>query len=594
MEKKVSDWAYREEEGQAVLRLLNEHPGECVAVDTEDTGLNVYDGEDMLIGVSIAAVIDGEPVSHYFPVAHPTGDAINAKTFEMLRHVLTDGRELIFANYQYDAAALLFCGIDLLAPKIPFYDIQTMANLVNENKPKTKSLEEIAKHYLGPDSVKVDTPEIAKEKKTGWKNTTAKDIWDYAVVDAELTYGSWFELINHPNWIDLRENTTVWDDKQQLIRILLEMRMRGVMLDFELTTELEAIGRAHMAELREQMGFNPGSNAQLAEVMIDTLGLPVLKRSPKTGKPSFDKSVMPLYDELLEQLDNPLAKQLMEYRGWQKATTASYTAYLEARRPDGAIRCSFNTHRTVTGRLSSSEPNLQQVPKVTDKPWNGKVKDCFVARPGYVLLSADYSQLELRLAVAYSGEPSLVQVFEEGRDIFTEMSTELGMTRGDTKTFVYSTQYGGGDKRISTVFKVPMAKARKMRMNYYATYPRFRAFNEACQHRAETTMRCKLWSGRYRHFQFKSEAFKAMNSVIQGGAADIVEKVMIRAWNELESDDCHMLLQVHDALVFEVREDLADEYSARIKELMEDVNGAVGQDLFNVKFNVEVTGWSEK
>lgn len=589
----VSALAYREEEGQAVLRLLHEHPDEPLAVDTEDTGLGVYDGEDMLIGVSIAAVIDGEPISHYFPIAHPAGDAVSEKTVAMLREVLTNGRDLILANWQFDAAALLFGGIDIT--KCPFFDILTMANLVDENRPMKKELDQLAKRYLNEEVGKVKDPFIDKEKKTGWPTCTAEQMWDYAVVDAELTWRVWFELINHPNWIDLREHTTVWDDKQQIIRILLEMRMRGVVLDIELTTELETLGRAKMAELREKMGFNPGSNEQLREVLIDQLGLPILKRSPKTGKPSFDKTVMPDYEIMLDRLDNPLARLIMDYRGWQKATTASYTAYLTHVRADGRVRCGFNTHRTVTGRLSSSEPNLQQVPKVTDKPWNGRVKECFIAPPGYVLLSADYSQLELRLAAAYSGEPELHRIFEEGRDLFTEMAEQLGMTRGDTKTFVYSVQYGAGDKRVSTVFGVPMKKAREMRNNFYATYPRFRAFEESCARKAEVAMKCKLWSGRYRHFQYKSESYKAMNSVIQGGAADIVEKVMIRAFNELDDgENCRMLLQVHDALVFEVREDLADEYRVRIKELMEDVNGAVGKDIFDVVFNVEVTEWSEK
>lgn len=591
--RKVSDFAFEEERGIALLRLLNEHPNEPMAVDTETTGLHVFDGRDMAIGVSIAGLIDGEPVSHYFPIAHPAGDAVGDKTKAMLFHILTDGRELIFANVQFDMAALLFAGCD--TTKSFFYDVLTMSMLVDENDPFGKrGLDNLARHYA--DWEKLVDPFVEKEKKTGNQTITAEQMWAYAVRDAEATFAVWMNLIDHKNWIDLQESTDVWEHKVKLIRILLEMKLRGILLDPVPAREMVGVGRARMEELRESMGFNPGSNKQLAEVLIDKLGLPILLKSKKTGDPSFSALVMPLYDKMLEELDNPLAKQLSAYRGWQKAVTASYEPYLREVSPvDGRIHASFHTHRTVTGRLSSSDPNLQQVPKESIKPWNGKVKECFVAKPGFVLISADYSQLELRLAAAYSGEKQILEVFADPeRDVFTEMSKELGFTRNNTKTFVYSTQYGGGEKRISDVFGVTKLVAKKMRANFFSSYPRFRAFNDACAQRAESTLKVKIWSGRYRHFKYRSDGYKAMNSVIQGGAADVVERVMIRVFDELDSEDCRMLLQVHDALVFEVREDLAVGYANRIKALMEDVNGAIGQDLFEVIFNVEVTPWTGK
>lgn len=587
-----SDWAYREEEGRELLAALRATT-EPVAVDTETTGLNVFDGRDMVIGVSIAFLLDGEPKSHYFPVAHESGRNYKAETLRRLFSVLGDGRELIWANVQFDWAGLIFAGCDLR--RSGFYDILTMHRLIDEEAmgKREVSLDNLAGHWA--DWEKVVDPFVEAEKKSGNHNITPEQMWDYAVRDAEATYAVWLNMIQHPAWIDLRESTDVWEVKQDEIRVLIEFKLRGVLLDQELADELAKRGRARMAELREEMGFNPGSNPQLAEVLIDRLGLPILKASAKTGNPSFDKSVMPAYDRMLEEMNDPTAKQLAEYRGWQKAVTASYEPYLRLVSPiDDRVHASFHTHRTVTGRLSSSDPNLQQVPKEGEKPWNEHVKECFVAKPGYVLLSADYSQLELRLAAAYAQEKAILEVFEDPtRDVFTEMSVALGFTRSNTKTFVYSTQYGGGEKRIEDVFGVTKAQARKMRNNYFATYPGFRRFNEKCSQRVKVTLKAKLWSGRYRHFKYKSHSYKAMNSVIQGGAADIVARVMVRVFNELDSEDCWMLLQVHDALVFEVREDLAEEYAVRIKELMEDVNGAIGQDLFNVKFNVEVSPWAK-
>lgn len=585
--------AFRESEGMALLAALADDPTLVIAVDTETTGLRVA-STDWGIGVSITALIDGEPVSHYFPVAHPSGPNLSDEAFEMLQGVLgANGlRPLIFANVQFDLLSLLSMEIDVV--QNPFWDILTMANLIDENVPKTKSLDQLGKVYLEDEKVK--DPYVEKEKKSGNRNITGAEMFEYACQDSALTYGVWLELTAHKNWVELEETTDVWPEKQRLIRVLIALRQRGILVDQDVAREMEVLGTQHMTRLRDLLAFNPGSHKDLERIFIQTLKLPVLKKSKKTGAPSFDSSVMEQYDLLLEKMDSPLAKQIKEYRGWQKATTACYRPYLELVDEDGRIRCSFNTHRTTTGRLSSSEPNLQQIPKESNKPWNGRVKECFVASPGYVLISADYSQLELRLATAYCGEESLKAIFNEDRDLFTEMSVELGMSRPDTKTFVYSMQYGAGEQKTMMQFDVTRLQAQKMRNNYYATYPKMAAFNAHCTMRAERDSKVRLWTGRYRHFQYRSESYKAMNSVIQGGAADLVERIMVRVFEETESDDCHMLLQVHDALVFEVREDMVEAYTSRIKALMEDVNGVIPphlDGLFDVKFNVEVSPWTK-
>jgi DNA polymerase-1 len=253
----------------------------------------------------------------------------------------------------------------------------------------------------------------------------------------------------------------------------------------------------------------------------------------------------------------------------------------------------------VTGRLSCSQPNLQQVPKASDKAWNGKVKECFIAEDGFVLLNADFSQLELRLATAYAGEEALKEVFAAGRDIFTEMSVVLSefstiFDRQNTKTFVYSTQYGAGRTRLMNVFGVTERQAEQMLQDYYRAYPYFRKLNERCKAKVEKDLRIRIWSGRERHFQYANEGYKAMNSVIQGGSADIVERIMVRCFEELESDDCHILLQVHDSITFEVRIEKVDEYLPRIKAIMEDVSAVTAPTTFDVKFDVDAGFWTQR
>lgn len=585
--------AYKEIEGLELLRRMRLEPDAPFAIDTETTGLRNADGSDYVIGISIAGVLAGYGgESHYFPTDHLVGPNCADSTLYELSLAL-EGRPLIYANVQFDAIGLFNMGLDVRHNE--FYDVCTMATMIDENVPINKSLDQLAKVYVGEDEGKVKDPFVEKEKKSGNRNITGEQMYEYACVDAELTFAVWAQMIETPQWIELSESTNVWEHKQETIRVLIEMRMRGVAMDLKVTAELEAEGTANMARLREALNFNPGSNKDMHRIFIEELNFPILKRGKKTeknplGAPSFDNSVMEVYDELLEDMASPLAKQVKEYRGWSKATTSCYRPYLKLTDSDGRMRASFNTHRTVTGRLSSSDPNLQQIPKESVKPWNGRVKECFVATPGYEIISIDYSQLEYRVLAAYSGEQSLIEIFAEDRDIFTEMAAELGMERPRTKVFVHSTNYGQGEESLSIKFKITRAKAKLMLNNYRASYPAIAMFNARCFDKAETRLQVYIWSGRVRHFQWAKEAYKAMNSVIQGGCADIVERVMVRVFNETESDDCHMLLQVHDALVFEIKTELVEQYSTKIKHLMEDV-ATVAPAFGIVKFNAEVSPW---
>lgn len=584
------DWAFREEEGIEVLRKLYENPTTPIAVDTETTGLRT-DGRDRCIGVSIAAVLETAfgklPLAHYFPTGHPVdGETVRPKTLQMLHYVLRqEGRHLIWMNVQFDVLMLETIGI--YVAEVPFWDIPTMSMLIDENQPYLRSLEALATHYLGEGQGKVETPLVKKEKKSGWPTTTAEQMWDYAVGDTIATWRVWNELIQHREWKILPEE--VWESKQRLIRVLLTMRRRGIRINTELASQQEAIGTKRMAELKRQLGMNPASINDMRHLMIDVLGLPILKMSAKTKKASFDKTVMPDYERMLELDGRKEAQLITAYRGWQKAVTAAYRPYLSLLSPDGRLRATFNTHRTVTGRLSSSDPNLQQIPKTSEKEWNGRVKECFVAEEGYSLVEFDYSQLELRMATAYAGEERLKQVFNEGRDIFTEMSGDLGMERSDTKVLVYTIQYGGGKDRLQVVFRVDEKRAIEIKQNFYDTYPALAELANRVDAKAKAEKRVRLWTGRYRHFEYARESYKALNSIMQGGGADIMERVMVRLFDEIDDEDtARMLLQVHDSLIWEIRNDVLDEVAPQIKAIMEDVAWVNAEIGGAVRFNVDM------
>jgi DNA polymerase-1 len=335
---------------------------------------------------------------------------------------------------------------------------------------------------------------------------------------------------------------------------------------------------------------NPGSTKDLEYLLIDQLGLPVVKTTP-AGKPSFNKYAMEIYDLMLERSDNPLAKQVFAYRGWQKSCSSNYEPYVRLLSPDARLRGHYLMHRTSTGRLSCQKPNLQQIPRAGDKPWNGKMKKCFIPKPGYVLLEGDYKQLEFRLSASFAKEPLLLAAFHDHtRDVFDEMSELLGMPRYDCKTLEYSLSYGAGLRRIMAAFGVSEARAKEIRDNHDRTYPNLKRASTYASNYVIANKKIPIWSGRYRHFLSpKTEAHKAYNSLCQGGAADVVERTMLRAASQgYNTSDCRMLLQVHDSIVWEVREDLVPELRPQLKAVMEDVKPS-----FGVPFDVDLHEWSK-
>ena len=579
-----------------------------VAIDTETTGLKITT-VDHAIGLSVAFLDESRKIqAMYFPYGHV--DSVNnipAWLKHELKEIIEDIPTAVFHHAKFDIPSLESLGINVEGR---FICTLVLAHLVNENKPwNGKGLDALAKHYLGPNRGKLKMPGFDEYVASiGWGNVPYFLMKDYATHDAvltlELAYKLW-PLYKAECEDKLKGETSVWDRKQKLIRVLIQMNKWGVAVDTKRCEELIAQGEVAMEEAQKALGgVNPSSPLQLKELLIDRLGLPVLAwTKPAKGKdpaqhvpkPSFTKAVMPDYERLLEEIgdSSDIAANIIKFRGWQKSVSAFYRAWLNHLSPDGRLRPNYVMHKdpddggTVTGRLSCREPNLQQIPRITKQPWNKDVKKCLIPAPGYVLVEADYSQLELRLGTAYAKELSLAQVFEEGRDIFTEMSERLNMTRDATKTFVYSTQYGAGINRISSVFKITKSQAEALRQHYYRTYPGFRALSDKASTVAKTVGKVRLWSGRYRHFlKPQEEAHKAMNSLIQGGAADIVESVMIECFEGFVNEDCRLLLQVHDSLVFEIKEDQLQHYAKLIRSTMEGVNEHTHK--FGVKFAVDV------
>jgi DNA polymerase I len=556
-----------------------------LAVDTETTvGGDVRDGRDFCMGISAAFEFPGLGlVSNYFPFRHKNGPNLHKTSLAQLKELLEYHDKLIFHNAKFDLVSLQTIGINYTGR---FYDTMLMAHMVNENEPlQGKGLDSLTKYYLNDPGKRKSDEFTGFIKAFGWNMVPSYLMHEYGSYDSELTFRLFRYL--QDEW-DAQDLDKLWPVEEAFTRLLIRMEGRGVRINQALVEGELDRGKSRMGRITDEIGLNPSSPKDLEKLLIDELKLPVVKETPG-GKVSFDKYAMVEYEALLAAMDDDRASKILEYRGYQTTIGLCYKPYRELLSPDGRLRPNYKVHGTVTGRLSCEKPNLQQIPRVSEKPWNGTLKQAFIAEPGFTLWEADYSQLELRLASAYARETELIEIFASGRDVFTEMASEIGMARHDVKTLTYTIQYGGGINRISTVFNVSHSRAADIKDAYYAKYPGFRAMSQKASSLCKRQGFIRLWSGRRRHFERpQEEAHKAFNSVIQGGAAEIVKHTMLRLSESVDGNECRMLLQVHDSIVFEIKNGEETIYLPKIKEIME----AIEPD-FGVKFAVSIKKWGE-
>ena len=556
-------------------------------VDTESNGQSLKDGRGFTIGISIDfAVNDYTAYSYYFPFRHKTDNLSLSYRDELKELIEKGGKKIVCHHTRHDILANNSLGI-----KVPFDfdDTMLLAHSVDENKLSYK-LDYIAKELGLPGKARDNHFEQAI-KLLGWDGMPPANMAEYAATDATLLrpiYSHYKPIYDSED----ESNGELWHYDRRFMLLLNNIELTGAKVDLQLAEREAERGEARMAEIAKELGLNPGSRNDLEELLINKLELPVVKSSPKTNNPSFDKKAMEVYEGYLEKLNSPVAQLVLEYRGYQKAVSSYWKAYLNHVSPDGRIRPNFNLHRTVTHRLSCNTPNTQQIPRITQKEWSKYVKQGFIAEDGYALIEADYSQLEFRLGAAYAQQKDLIEIFNDpNRDIFDEMSIDLSMLRHDTKTLNYTIQFGGGVKRISEAFNIPPANAKLIRDNYFNTYTGFRKVIQMANQTAQGQGFVRTWTGRRRHFEDPyGEAHKAFNAVIQGGAADIVKRQMIRLADAIgwDNPECRMILQVHDSIVFEIIKGKVEYYSRIIKKVLEDVVPD-----FGVQFRVDVHEWGK-
>lgn len=379
----------------------------------------------------------------------------------------------------------------------------------------------------------------------------------------------------------------LWEWEKRFVKAIADMESYGVAIDRSLAESELQMGTQIMSQIIEDLGgLNPTSPKDLEHLLLERLGLPVVRKTPK-GKPSFDKFAMEEYEDILGNRNDPTARMVLEYRGWQKACSTYFKAFLEKQDADGRVRPNFKLHGTRTGRLSCENPNFQQIPRTTDeaKRWNLNTKKCITASSGWNLWELDYSNLELRLAAIYSGQQALIEAFNQGQPIWDYMSDLLGgWEKYKTKTATYAILYGAGKKKLD-LMGIPDEAYR----TYFDTFPRFKWASETINEGAKSQGYVNYWTGRRRHFPPSESPHKAFNSVLQGGGAEVVKRALVEISENVCDQSCRLVLTIHDSIVLEIRQSMENLYLAKAQEIME----RIPTEFFEMKFTVDAHEWGK-
>jgi DNA polymerase-1 len=575
----------------AVLEEIRRAP--LVAIDTETSGLDPMRAE--LVGLSLAVAPDR---SWYLPFAHLPPDGplaggeaprnlppLASAALAPLRALLTDeGVAKAGHNVKFDWLVLRRAGVSLAGVR---YD-SMLASFVLDPGRRSHALDELARERLG---MEMQTYAGVAGKGRGerpFAEVPLADAARYCCADSEMVLR--LEAAFRPELEDHRLLPLLETLEMPLVPVLVEMEATGVLIDRALLGE---IGRGFAKELaaleleiyRAAGGdFNINSTPQLRTILFEKLQLPVLKRT-KTGA-STDFEVL----EQLAAMGHEVPRLMIEYRELSKLKSTYVDALPGFIHPEtGRVHTSYNQTGAATGRLSSSDPNLQNIPVRT--PRGEAIRRAFIAPPGHLLLTADYSQIELRLLAHLSGDPAFVEAFERGGDIHRQTAAVIfGVAENDVapemraraKTINFGTIYGQGPFALSRQLGITQDEAKMFIQQYFERFAGVRRWLDATVEEARQRGYVETLFGRRRYItelkdkNFNIRAFgerTATNSPLQGSAADLIKIAMIRIHAALPAAGikARMLLQVHDELVFEVPEGERAAAADLVKREMEGV-----------------------
>ena len=554
------------------------------AVDTETTSIDYMQAE--LVGLSFAT---SENEACYIPVAHDYPGApeqLECKdVLAQLKPILEDrSAKKIGQHIKYDKNVLANYDISLQG----ILSDTMLASYVLNSVATRHNMDSLSLKYLGHNTIHFEDIAGKGAKQITFNQIALEEAAPYAAEDADVTlrlHKALQALLQ-----DKGELPSVLNDIEvPLSSVLAKMEQNGVLIDSQLLGQQSQTLAARIMELEKEVheladeAFNLGSTKQLQHILFEKMNLPVVKKTPK-GAPSTSEEVL---QELA--LEYELPKKIMEYRGLTKLKN-TYTDKLPKmiHHRTGRVHTSYHQAVTATGRLSSTDPNLQNIPIRTAE--GRQVRQAFIARPGYKVVAADYSQIELRIMAHLSKDQGLVSAFSEGKDIHSATAAEVFEVpldqvsvneRRSAKAINFGLIYGMSAFGLSKQLNISRYDAQQYMDLYFERYPGVLTYMESTREGAKATGYVSTVFGRRLYLpdikasnamRRKGAERAAINAPMQGTAADIIKKAMIDvdAWiNDINDEDILMIMQVHDELVFEIQEDRVDEYVAKIKSLME-------------------------
>ena len=573
----------------AWLKKLND--AKLFAFDTETTGIDAQQAQ--LVGLSFA--IQSHEAA-YIPLTHSyigVPEQLDRDTVLLaLKPLLEDPTKLKVGQHaKFDMNILANCAIGgdpahgITVRGIAF---DTMLESYVLNSTATRhDMDSLAKKYLDYDTVSFQDIAGKGAKQLTFDQIALEQAGPYAAEDADITLRLHQEL--HAQLTAIPSLASVLTDiEMPLVPVLARIERQGALVDAALLGVQSIELGDKMVELERQAyeiageEFNLGSPKQLGAILYEKLGLPVLKKTGK-GQASTAEEVL----AKLAEDDYPLPKVLMQYRSMSKLKSTYTDRLPEQINPrTGRIHTSYHQAVAATGRLSSSDPNLQNIPVRTAE--GRRIRQAFVAPKGYKLLAADYSQIELRIMAHLSKDEGLMNAFRDNLDVHTATAAEVFKVeldevttdqRRSAKAINFGLIYGMGAQKLGKDIGVDTKTAKAYIDVYFARYPGVREYMERTRAQAADQGYVETFFGRRLYLpdinsnkpQERAAAERtAINAPMQGTAADIIKKAMVRVDNWLaDSDlDAKVILQVHDELVLEVREDLVAEVSEKIREHM--------------------------
>ncbi|NOI83636.1 DNA polymerase I [Vibrio tubiashii] len=557
---------------------------EVFAFDTETDSLDYMVAN--LVGLSFATE---EGIAAYVPVAHDYLDAPAQLerdwVLAQLKPILEDDAQAkVGQNLKYDASVLARYGIEMKGIK---HDTM-LASYVYSSVGGKHDMDSLALRFLQHSCISFEQIAGKGKNQLTFNQIDLDEASPYAAEDADVTLRLHNRLMSNIEQ-DEKLKGIYQDIEVPLVPVLSRIERTGVLIDdMKLSAQSQEIAQ-RLDELEQkafeiaEQEFNMNSPKQLQAILFEKMGLPVIKKTP-SGTPSTNEEVL---QELA--LDYPLPKLILEYRGLAKLKSTYTDKLPKMINPEtGRVHTSYHQAVTATGRLSSTDPNLQNIPIRNDE--GRRIRQAFIAPHGYKIMAVDYSQIELRIMAHLSGDKALLDAFQQGKDIHSATAAEIMGTTIDqvsteqrrrAKAVNFGLIYGMSAFGLAKQLGIPRGEAQDYMNKYFERYPGVMQYMEDTRSAAAEQGYVETIFGRRLHLpeiksrngmRRKAAERAAINAPMQGTAADIIKKAMLLVdeWIQTEGDGrVKLLMQVHDELVFEVQESALAEIESKVQQLME-------------------------